>query len=289
MGTGPAFPRDLELEIFETTALIHPGTIPALLRVARRIHIWIEPFLYRVVSVGGISPFSDMGRAILRATKSKPASFFHNAVRHLCLDSSASWTFQEAVEVLKLCTGLVEFASDGDFLHPTLLPILGKLPLRRLSTDLYRLFDGYESIDLTHPAFVSLTHLEILDPIYDDDTRIISHFPALPALTHLRLSDNVPWKHVETLLADCLRLEVLISLFPTMKAPWAVQRARMCPIHDPRFVITIYRSSPGRWAVHQRRPSTWSLAKDFVSARRSGAVHPSCCLLNPENPSSASQ
>ncbi|KAJ7443132.1 hypothetical protein FB451DRAFT_1296298 [Mycena latifolia] len=281
MEIGPAFPPELEREIFETTALVHPSTIPALLRVSRRIHIWIEPFLYRVVCVGGTSPFSDMGRALLRATKSKPASFFHNAVRHLCMDTSASWTFQEAVEVLKVCTGLVDFASEGDFLDPTLLPILGKLPLRRLSTDLYRLFDGYESIDLTHPVFRSLTHLEILDPIYNDDTRIITCLPALPALTHLRLSDSIPWKHVATLLADCPRLEVLISSFPTIKAPWAVQCARICPIHDPRFVISIYRSSPRSWEVHQRRPSTWSLATAFVSARRSGAVHPSSCLMNP--------
>ncbi|KAJ7480867.1 hypothetical protein FB451DRAFT_154011 [Mycena latifolia] len=285
MAAGPAFPPELEREICETTALAHPSTIPVLLRVARRIHIWfasfyfenaynliqsrIEPLLYRVVSVGGTSPFSDMGRALLCATKSKPASFFHNAVRHLFLDTSASWTFDEAVQVLKVCTGLAEFASYGDLLDPTLLPILGGLPLRRLSTDLYRLFDGYESIDLMHPAFASLTHLEILDPIYDDDTRIISRLPALPALTHLRLSDNVPWKHVETLLAECPHLELWISSFPAMKAPWAVQQARMGPIHDPRFVITIYRSHPGSWEAYQRRPSTWALAEDFVALEAS--------------------
>ncbi|KAJ7443122.1 hypothetical protein FB451DRAFT_1149776 [Mycena latifolia] len=289
METGPAFPPELEREIFETTALVHPGTIPALLRVARRTHIWIEPFLYRAVSVGGTSPFSDMGRAILRATKSKPASFFHSAVRHLFLDTSASWTFDEAVEVIKVCTGLVEFASYGDFLDPTLLLMLGELPLRRLSTDLYRLFDGYESIDLTHPVFASLTHLEILDPIYDDDTRIIAYLPTLPAITHLRLSDNVPWKHVETLLAECPRLELLISLFPRRKESWAVRRARMSPIHDPRFVITIFRSSPESWEAYQRRPTTWSVAEDFVALRRSGAIDPSSCLLHPNSPSSVSQ
>ncbi|KAJ7443153.1 hypothetical protein FB451DRAFT_95501, partial [Mycena latifolia] len=282
MVTRPAFPPELEREIFEITALVHPGTIPTLLRVARRVHIWIEPFQYRTVSVGGTSPFSDMGHAILRATRSKPASFFHNAVRHLFLDTSASWTLDEAVEVLKVCTGLEEFASYGNFLDPTLLPILGELPLRRLSTDLYRLFDGYESIDLTHPVFTSLTHLEILDPLYDDDTQMIAYLSALPALTHLRLSDNVPWKHVATLLADCPRLLVLISVFPIMKAPWAVQRARTSPIHDPRFVITIYRIRPSSWEIYQRSPSTWSLAEDFVTLRRRRAIDPRSCLLYPD-------
>ncbi|KAJ7443156.1 hypothetical protein FB451DRAFT_1437844 [Mycena latifolia] len=285
MDPPPTFPLDLERDIFETTALVHPSTIPGLLRVARRIHIWIEPFLYRVVQVGKDPPYSAMGSAILRATKSKPASFFHNAVRHLVLVISATWTFQEAVEVLKVCTGLEGFASEGDFLDPTLLPILEKLPLRRLSTDLYRLFDGYESIDLTHPLFTSLTNLEILDPIYDDDTRIIAYLPALPALTHLRLSDNVPWKHVETLLADCPRLEVLISSFPAMKAPWAKPPEKLGGLPgSPEHLVVGHGL---RFRQAKRSCSSYAIllldAEEYL-------LKPSLasgCLLNP--PSSASQ
>ncbi|KAJ7435871.1 hypothetical protein FB451DRAFT_1308380 [Mycena latifolia] len=284
----PIFPPELEREILETTALVHPSTIPVLLRVARRFHIWIEPFLYTAVHVGKEPPYSAMGRAILRAVKLKPASFFHNAVRHLFLDTSATWTFDEARDVLKLCTGLVGFTSWGGYTDPTLLLILRdrELPLRRLSTDLYCLFGEYESIDLTHSLFASITHLEIFDPIYED-TRIIGHLPALPALTHLRLSENVPWKHIETLLADCPQLELLISLFPRMKGPWAVQRARMSPIQDARFVITVYRNFAETWEAYRTQPSSWALAEDFVLARRSGSIHPRRCWLNPGNPAAS--
>ncbi|KAJ7443119.1 hypothetical protein FB451DRAFT_95193 [Mycena latifolia] len=270
---GPTFPPELEREIFETTALVHPSTVPALLRVARRAHIWIEPFLYRAVHVGPDPLYAAIGRAVLRAIKTKPPSFFHNAVRHMFLDTSASWTFDEAKEVLKVCTGLVDFGTWGDFTDPTILPILKELPLRSLSMDLYHLFGTYEAIDLTHPLFTSLTHLEIFDAIYEDDTRIIACLPTLPALTHLRLSDNVPWKHVESLLAECPSLELLISLFPSRKTLWAVQRARICPIHDPRFVITVYRNSADTWEVYRSRPSSWSVAEDFVALRRSGAIN----------------
>ncbi|KAJ7446371.1 hypothetical protein FB451DRAFT_1291982 [Mycena latifolia] len=285
----PIFPPELEREILETTALVHPSTIPVLLRVARRFHIWIEPLMYTAVYVGIEPPYSAMGRAILRAVKFKPASFFHNAVRHLFLDTSATWTFDEARDVLKLCTGLVGFTSWGGYADPTLLPILRdrELPLRRLSTDLYCLFGAYESIDLTQSLFASITHLQIYDAIYEDDTRIIAHLPALPALTHLRLSENVPWRHIETLLTECPHLELLISLFPRMKAPWAVQHAHMSPIHDPRFVITVYRNLPETWEAYRSLQNAWSLAEDFVSARRSGSIHPRRCWLNPENPSAS--
>ncbi|KAJ7446376.1 hypothetical protein FB451DRAFT_1567894 [Mycena latifolia] len=287
MDAPPTFPLDLEREIFETTALVHPSTIPGLLRVARHIHIWIEPFLYRNVNVGKDPPYSAMGSTILRATKSKPASFFHNAVRHLVLDISATWTLDDARGVLKLCTRLEAFSAWGHFTDPTLLHILEELRLRRLSTDLDRLFGGYQSIDLTHSLFVSLTHLEIFDAIYEDDTQIIAHLPTLPALTHLRLNENVPWKHVQRLLAECPRLEVLISIFPRLRAPWAAQWARTSPIRDPRFVITVYRAPMASWSLCQCRPSAWSLADEFVARRRSGIIHPQGCLLNPDDPYSS--
>ncbi|KAJ7432945.1 hypothetical protein FB451DRAFT_1062148 [Mycena latifolia] len=273
MDSPPIFPLELEREIFETTALVHPSTIPGLLRVARRIHIWIEPFLYRLVHVGKDPPYSAMGSAILRATKSKPASFFHSAVRHLVLDTSATWTLDDARGVLKLCTRLDAFNAWGDFSDPTLLRILEELPLRRLSIDLDRLFGGYEFIDLTHTLFVSLTHLDIVDAIYENDTRIIARLPMLPALTHLRLNENVPWKHVQRLLVDCPRLEVLINVFPRLKAPWAAQRARTSPIQDPRFVITVYRALVANWTLCQCQPNSWSLAEEFVACRRSGVIH----------------
>jgi hypothetical protein len=36
----PTFPPEIEREIFEAMAFMHPGEIPTLLRVARRVLIW---------------------------------------------------------------------------------------------------------------------------------------------------------------------------------------------------------------------------------------------------------
>lgn len=40
MDAQPVFPMDLEREIFETAALLHPRGIPTLLLVARRVLVW---------------------------------------------------------------------------------------------------------------------------------------------------------------------------------------------------------------------------------------------------------
>lgn len=47
----PVFPPELEQEIFETTALMHPREIPTLLRVARRVLIWL---VFRLESFHGV-------------------------------------------------------------------------------------------------------------------------------------------------------------------------------------------------------------------------------------------
>ncbi|KAJ7443120.1 hypothetical protein FB451DRAFT_1568734 [Mycena latifolia] len=269
MDTNPAFPPELEREIFEVAALLHPGTIPTLLQVARRISIWIEPLLYTVVRVNE-SP--KIARAIMCATDSKPASFFHNSVHHLLLESGAPWTLSEATEFLKLCPRLISFAAFGQFADPTLLPILGQMRLRQISVALRTLFGGVGSIDLTHAVFASTTHLDILDPIDQSGTGICARIAALPALTHLCLDRITSWKRLETLLADCPRLEVLVSLFPRKESSMASQWAWSSPIHDPRFVVAVYTDLADNWEARARcRPNFWSLAEDFVARRRAGS------------------
>ncbi|KAJ7691867.1 hypothetical protein B0H14DRAFT_3906143, partial [Mycena olivaceomarginata] len=78
MESGPAFPPELERELFETAALVHPATIPALLRVAKRVLLWIEPYLYRVIRMHRDN--RAMVTAVLEAMKSKTQEFFRQAV-----------------------------------------------------------------------------------------------------------------------------------------------------------------------------------------------------------------
>ncbi|KAJ7195761.1 hypothetical protein GGX14DRAFT_545819 [Mycena pura] len=68
----------------EISAIRHPEIAPVLLRVARRVLIWIEPLLYRVMRVG---KSRRRAAAFLEATKTKPPAFFADSVRVLCFDN----------------------------------------------------------------------------------------------------------------------------------------------------------------------------------------------------------
>ncbi|KAJ7465987.1 hypothetical protein FB451DRAFT_1138102 [Mycena latifolia] len=268
----PAFPVELEREIFETAARLHPSVIPTLLRVARRTLVWIEPLLYRVVCVGRTVP--DQGHNILNATKWKPASFFHDTVRHLLLDPATSLTVEEATEVLKLCTGVVNFAVVGSLSSPALLPVLGNMRVQRLSVSLNSLFGAISSVDPRHPLFAYITHLDILDP--DPATsapHFSTHIPALPSLTHLCLNNFMPWNVIRTLLAECPRLELLANFWAERKYDVAFGRAQNVPVHDVRFVMGLYGNYWADWEAGARGfPDFWSAADDFVAQKRSGAI-----------------
>ncbi|KAJ7326181.1 hypothetical protein DFH08DRAFT_885004 [Mycena albidolilacea] len=270
MPTQP-FPADLARELFETTALMHPNTIPTLLQVARRVLIWIEPLLYRVVC-------SSSHPAILRATKSKPPAFFHSAVRHLFLDGSTSdaWSFEEATAVLRLCTGVINFAVIGNFSGPTLLPILAGMKVQRLTACLELLFGDHASTDLALPAFASLTHVDIFDEILPDETKLCSSLPALPALTHLCLNNEVPPPTIQLLLATCPRLALLVVLWPKTFAreglSWVMDEAAPV-IRDVRLVAGMYTDYWADWETGARGlPNFWTAAEDFVAQKRSGAI-----------------
>ncbi|KAJ7048236.1 hypothetical protein C8F01DRAFT_1193550 [Mycena amicta] len=106
----PRLPPELEREIFQTTALLHSA--PPLLRVARRVLIWVEPLLYRVLIIGG-----SIGIAQLNAASSKPPAFLARAVR--CLKIAAHPVFR--------CLTHLDFFDTMDGPLMALLPCLPRL------------------------------------------------------------------------------------------------------------------------------------------------------------------
>ncbi|KAJ6529829.1 hypothetical protein B0H19DRAFT_1274215 [Mycena capillaripes] len=269
----PSLPPELEREIFETTAVMHPREIPTLLRVARRVLIWIEPLLYRVIRL------SKFNVDLMSLLKSKPAAFLQNAVRHLCFDSYGD--AGQAKGILELCTGVVDLALEMAPANPILLPILATMSLRRLSTFLHDLFG--DDINLGHPTFAFLTHLDLLD---DDDNHlalILPHIPSLPALTHLALDYKVPRNTVQTLLEKCPRLALLACLWHWHMV--AGYHAAQTPhVYDVRFVIGRCREL--YWAdwedCARGRTHLWSLGEDFVARKRSGDIEKTCYWLPSE-------
>ncbi|KAJ6454380.1 hypothetical protein C8R45DRAFT_1037950 [Mycena sanguinolenta] len=271
---GPIFPPELEREIFMMASLMHPNSIPRFLQVAHRVFVWTEPFMYRVLRVNKDRLSLDRARAVLRAftLESKPAAFFHGAVRHLVLEDKTAWSSRATMELVELCSGVIDFAALGDSAHPILLPKLAEMHLKRLAGNLTRLFGG--AIDMGHPQFAFITHLDVFDRIAEG-SRICSHIRVLPALTHLSFhNDVIPWMTMQRLLVECLKLEVLVNLWHRTKQRYAREKTATVPIDDVRLVLYLYNDYWDEWEADARglRRNFWSLADDFVGRKRNGLI-----------------
>ncbi|KAJ7489042.1 hypothetical protein FB451DRAFT_1223597, partial [Mycena latifolia] len=144
-----ASPLDLEREIFETAARLHPETIPALLRVAHRVLVWIEPLLYRTLVIAH--------RRQLEAVLQKSPSFLRENVRNLMF-----WMDERDEDMsplLSICTGIQALALFNPPLQ--LFGFLGPLHLRRLTLPISMLFYARALILPTSPFLADLTHLRI--------------------------------------------------------------------------------------------------------------------------------
>ncbi|KAJ6551166.1 hypothetical protein B0H19DRAFT_1377976 [Mycena capillaripes] len=207
----PSFPPELELEIFETTAELYPGTIPSLLLVSQRVYEWIERIKYNTVTTAG-EQSSCRFRVLQRLiqSNSKPTSF-HDCVRHL-LHFDDPEEDEDVSEILSVCSGirsLALFGTDWEA-RPEKLDKLEDMKLRRLTIALQSLLVDVEP----RPILAFVTHLDITDHIpsvsRDDFARWLSFLALLPALTHLALYDG--FTMVADALASCKRLEVLICM-----------------------------------------------------------------------------
>ncbi|KAJ7705504.1 hypothetical protein B0H17DRAFT_669853 [Mycena rosella] len=273
-----ALPPELEQEIFETAALMHPSTIPVLLRVARRVLIWIEPFLYRVIRLD-LLPLAD---AVRHAIRTKPASFFQDSVRHLFLNSSEGWSAGEISELLRHCTRLVSFYTTGEFTTPAMLPLLGRmLPVRKWGGPLELLFGSAAAVDLNHPFFRNVTHLDLFDLVKDSDTRLSAGLGALPALTHLCLNNNVGVSFLRRVLEQCAHLQLLIHMWNHFYSEPARGIAANPPVVDVRFVVGVFHSYWDDWEAGARGGvDFWVAADTFVARKRRGEIAASHYLLD---------
>ncbi|KAJ7892695.1 hypothetical protein B0H13DRAFT_2665615 [Mycena leptocephala] len=245
----PSLPPELEHRIFETAGLAYPGIIPTLLRVARRVHIWIEPLLYRVIWVDPHAHATKTA-AVRAAIHSKPADFFKAAVRHLFLDGSSEFSEEEAEILLRLCQNLVTFAATGVFSRPRQLPILAGMHVRRLSGCLNKLFGSRDAVDFGHPLFLSITHLDVFVDLAD--AAMYTRLAAIPALTHLCLNGVIAWDIFHGLLADCSTLKLLVNVWNHQSASPAEKFADATPFVDARFVVATFMDYWADWEAGRR-------------------------------------
>ncbi|KAJ6472487.1 hypothetical protein C8R45DRAFT_1013148 [Mycena sanguinolenta] len=80
----PVFPPEIEQEIFRTTAVLYPKMVPTLLRVARRVHVWIEQLLYKTLHISSLQAKGASEEALLYALDRKPPDFL-KTIRRLSI------------------------------------------------------------------------------------------------------------------------------------------------------------------------------------------------------------
>ncbi|KAJ7662770.1 hypothetical protein DFH06DRAFT_357818 [Mycena polygramma] len=278
----PVFPRELEREMFETTALMYPGQIPSLLRVARRVLLWsvpslrslswdisssifdrIEPLMYRIIDLAG-EP--KVAAGLRYAMSAKLPEFFH-AVRHLGLQSE-DLEPGDRLCLLRVCNRVTNFGAWRSSTDPTLLPLLAQMRIQRLAVNVGLLFGG--PIELNHALFRSVTHLDMFG-----SAGVVEPLPqlsTLPALTHLCLDHLIARDDALLALAECPRLNILLVQWSIMEEDDYMDE-QVPHVYDIRFVIGTYGDYWDDWVAGAKGfPDAWSKADDFVTRKRRGEI-----------------
>ncbi|KAJ6466779.1 hypothetical protein C8R45DRAFT_477918 [Mycena sanguinolenta] len=281
MAPDPIFPAELEHEIFETTALLYPATIPPLLRVARRVLVWIEPLLYRVI---GADFNASLASAFERALRTKPPDFFRHSVKHVFLGADSSYT-QSILEILRLCPDIISLTYVVPDEEPGLLELLKKFRgIRRWSGCLKDLFGDVSAVDLGLAVFRSVTHMDLFDHVDVDapsSARLCEGVCALPALTHLCLNRRVDPEILRNLLQGCPRLRVLVNMWAdSTRATEMVAAHREAGVDDIRYVVVVCYNYLFDWDTGARGGiDFWVAADDFVARKCRSEIEDSSYLL----------
>ncbi|KAF9044371.1 hypothetical protein BJ165DRAFT_195213 [Panaeolus papilionaceus] len=170
--SSPTLPVELERKIFELAfdPCDRTGTNGNMLLVARRVRIWIRPFIYRVFGLHDARQFPIFSRCPEGVDQDEIASM----AEHLIVDVTES---TDAVNALiSKCPNIWDLACLGTYDLFDILESVSKLKkLRRFSGDLRRINEE----QLSTSPFAFLTHLELLFPRNDWP------FEALHSLKHL--------------------------------------------------------------------------------------------------------
>ncbi|KAK7059971.1 hypothetical protein R3P38DRAFT_2838786 [Favolaschia claudopus] len=252
MADSPYLPADLEHTIFELTATLHPNTIPRLLLVARRVLVWIEPLLYRKISIPGLTEKSGNGAAILHALVNdyKTPDFFASATRYLYIfgmewsffnsgSGKRRWYDSELDTVFRVCSGVESLLLMGDLEKPKLLSMASQTMRPRRAIMLVDLLSP--QLDFSLPLFHTLTHLLLGDltrksAVISENWPYLNHLRNLTTLTHLGLGNCTSPELVSNLLDQCLQLECLVictqQRIPALEEGEEIRR-------DPRLVMMV--------------------------------------------------
>ncbi|KAF7347062.1 hypothetical protein MVEN_01460000 [Mycena venus] len=284
----PKFPRELEREIFELEAFLYPRSMVTLL-VAQRVRTWIEPLLYRVLSIKHFgeltweqlpadTTYRHSFEAMRKMILSRPAALLRDNVRHIRFPAACPPIVVD--KMLRFCTGAVNVVAT--LAHPpTIAPLLARLPLQRLVV----CWDPL--LNRSCPKFIRLMHLEIRDWPQGDCWEAWSGLALLPRLTHLAFHE------IDTMipiflgaLQHCGSLKVLVMSCASQAHFYmslrTLEKSGDDITTDLRFVMFLVEKyyHDEDWEECARGGQDfWDTAEEHVQKRRSGKINGILCLV----------
>ncbi|KAJ7097521.1 hypothetical protein C8R44DRAFT_889065 [Mycena epipterygia] len=259
-------PPELEREIFEIAATLHIETIPALLCVAHRVLIWINPFIYKTLVFS--SQHTSRFPAAVQTIQRKTDSFIQENTRNIMWWGTDDE--QAVCTLFSICVGVQNLALWG--LSRSVLPLFARLRLRRLSLPA----DAPWSPG-SDPFYAAITHLH-LHSYHLQQTPVYYNTGRLPSLSHLCV-DSISYvarPPLRRILEECKKLEVLVCMFHnqrTLKVSSTVTRATGSEIDDPRIVTMVMDDGEyvKDWKVGAAGGRDfWVRAEEIIAKRRSG-------------------
>ncbi|KAJ7489321.1 hypothetical protein FB451DRAFT_1390479 [Mycena latifolia] len=156
-----------------------------------------------------------------------------------------------------------------------MLPVLqGMTQVRKWGGSLGNLFGSLVAIDLTHPFFRTITHMDLNDYLSSNGISVCARLAEMPALTHLCFHDFNNAEINLQALEQCTLLQVLVNLRHGVGIDDLTRE--IPPVTDMRFVVGVYRNGWNGWNEWElwARGGTdfWAAADAFIARKRRGEI-----------------
>ncbi|KAJ6495169.1 hypothetical protein C8R45DRAFT_164100 [Mycena sanguinolenta] len=272
----PRLPPELEHRIFQSVAAARPRWIPALVLVAKRVKVWVEPLLYRVVFLKTpplkLQEQDNLGLPTFPGDAVEQISHNLRHVRHLLIDDG--FVREKLQSWLLACSSVTNLCALFRC-TPDTLPSLSSFTHLKYLTVEPRALSG---TTLPLPMFHGVTHLELLDYPNEGETldRVFTNVSLIPRLTHIALNSTVDKLLPHAGLRANAQLQCII-IFSS-----SVAHLTDTPLlDDSRFVCiddgASYYADWLRGAVSGK--DYWSIADNFLAARQAGTIERSKCHI----------
>lgn len=228
----------------------------------------LKPFQYVAVALTAYSKHTPTYSHL----RSLPDLFLRERVQHLCLHDVT-----HARGMLDTCCDIVDLSLNCA--SPALFPFLEPMSLRCLSTHIGDLLDDFTYETPSHSVFANITHLTLFDRICVSTWDEWQDLSALPALTHLCLSDEVSRSILHGVLEHCPALHLLINQWRDRAEIQPEEYCAVVGVTDLRFVMLETGDWVYEWELSARGcVAIWDRASAFVADKKRGVITGACTL-----------